>query len=436
MTPPNNPEIERRCLSTLLFDAADVRKAVAAGLTAGDFYLPRNSLIFQGICGCAADGPVDPVAVWRAVNGLAGEAVTLADVLGIGQAEGSSLWCAKLTQDVIALSRQRKTLVLLTEAQAEAAKPAADWLEIWERVHPFIGKMQEIGAVAPPRTTAVMLAEAAEQVKNPLAGACPGPFHSVDLKFGPVRAGDYVVLAARPSLGKTALGLEFAAAAAKVGKHAAIFSLEMRGPSLFIRLARQAARTVEQTHVLAALENLPRGLLHIHEADGGSTLAQIEARIRLLNSTYPLGIVIVDYLGLVELESGGNRYQSREREVATISRTLKNLAAALPCPLLLLHQINRQSEIHDRRPILSDLRESGAIEQDADVVWFLHEDKSATPAGVGGATSVKWIQAKSRNGVRNVFCSMNFDGPIFKFTHEIQNNNERTDIATTPETAY
>ena len=420
MIPPNNEDLERRCLSSLMFAADDVRRACAGGLTAKDFYLPIHGIIFSVLCALASEGREgDPAEVWRAVNGLAGEKIALAEILAIQQMEATSARATARAKDVLALSRQRTTMKLLYQAFDDVQKPAASWEEVWERVQPVMAKIGEVGAVKPLRTFATMLEEAKAQVRDPLAGACAGPFPSVDHKFGPLRAGEYVVLAARPSLGKTALALEFAGAVAKASQHAAVFSLEMRGPSLLIRLARQAARTAEQDLVLRALENLPRGFLHVHEADGGRTLAQIESQIRLLNSTYPLGIVIVDYLGLVEVASE-NRYQSRERDVATISRTFKNLAETLPCPLLLLHQINRESEKHDRRPMLSDLRESGAIEQDADVVWFLHENKTSKPAGTG-SSDIEWIQAKARNGIRNVFCSMSFNGPIFKFTHEIQN---------------
>ena len=411
--PPNNQEIERYCLSSLMQDAGDVRQAVASGLKASDFYLPINGLIFQAICACAVDGQIDAVAVWRAVNAGVNEKIDSGKILEISTIEPTSIRAGQFAQDVMALSRQRRVAALLSEAQLSIQKPAVDWAESWERLHPILAKVGEAGVIPTPRTTSTMINEAKEMIRNPLAGAMPGPWRSVDIDFGPIRAGDYVILAARPSVGKTALALAYAAKSAKDGKHAAIFSLEMRGPSLLVRLARMAARSVQPDLVLAALESLPRGLLHIFEADGERTLAQIEARIRLLNSTYPLGIVIVDYLGLVEAETG-SKYSTREREVAIISRTFKNLAATLPCPLLLLHQINRQSEIHDRRPMLSDLRESGAIEQDADVVWFLNEDKTSAVAGASSLT-VEWMQAKCRNGIRNVICKMNFCGPIFTF---------------------
>ena len=414
-SPPNNPELEQRCLSVLMLDPDGVRQCVAAGLTAGDFYLPLHGRLFQAICACAVDGQVDPVAVWRAVNGAEGERIEVSTILAIAALEPTTIRVKQFAGDVIALSRQRKTMALLAEAQEAVSKHTGSWAGAWEQVHPIIAKINDVGAVPAPRTTSSMIEEAAEMVRNPMAGAMAGPWRSVDIDFGPIRAGDYVILAARPSVGKTALALAFAAKAAKDGKHAAIFSLEMRGPSLLVRMARMAAKAVDSTKVLAALEGLPRSLLHIFEADGEKTLAQIEARVRLLNSTYPLGIVIVDYLGLVEAETG-NKWSNREREVAIISRTFKNLAASLPCPLLLLHQINRQSEIHDRRPMLSDLRESGAIEQDADVVWFLHEDKTSTVEG-SSSIVVDWMQAKCRNGVRNMACKMNFDGPRFTFEH-------------------
>ena len=173
-SPPNNPELEQRCLSVLMLDPDGVRQCVAAGLTAGDFYLPLHGRLFQAICACAVDGQVDPVAVWRAVNGAEGERIEVSTILAIAALEPTTIRVKQFAGDIIALSRQRKTMDLLAEAQETVSKHTGSWAEAWEQVHPIIAKINDVGVVPAPRTTSSMIEEAAEMVRNPMAGAMAG----------------------------------------------------------------------------------------------------------------------------------------------------------------------------------------------------------------------------------------------------------------------
>jgi replicative DNA helicase len=158
--------------------------------------------------------------------------------------------------------------------------------------------------------------------------------------------------------------------------------------------------------------------LHIYEAEDARTIAQIEATCRLLAASAGLGAVVVDYLQLVAPPADTKR-EIREQQVAAMSRRFKLLAGAIACPVFLLCQLNRESEKEDRRPRLSDLRESGAIEQDADRVWFLYRPKPApnqSPVGEDASEiDVALYQAKCRNGPGGIEAVLRFNRPTFNF---------------------
>jgi replicative DNA helicase len=235
-------------------------------------------------------------------------------------------------------------------------------------------------------------------------------FLDLDLQLTGFHPGELLVLAARPGLGKTALGLNIALhVGLKEEKAVGIFSLEMPADQLLMRLLAAAARVDMKKlrggrltpkdqekfqQVAGALFNAP---LYI---DDSGTLSPFElrAKARRLKQKDPrLGLLVVDYLQLMHQKG---RVESRQLEVAEISRSLKSLAKELDLPILALSQLNRK--IEDRKggkPMLSDLRESGAIEQDADVVMFIHQDDEPNGSSADRTTlPVELIIAKQRNG--------------------------------------
>lgn len=248
-----------------------------------------------------------------------------------------------------------------------------------------------------------LYAYVAQRVENPGVNGVPTGFDTLDkMTFG-LQPGELIVLAARPSLGKTAWALNVAVAAAREGRRVGIFSLEMRRRQLETRLLSILSK-VDCSSILggylgeaqleavgrasAAMQELP---IHIDDR-AGQDVSEIRSACRRMKSDGGLDLVIIDYVQLIAPSSDLKR-ESRNQQVTEISRRLKVLADEVSCPIILASQLSRAAETRtNKRPQLSDLRESGALEQDADAVIFLHRAHHRA----GGKTEC--IVDKQRNG--------------------------------------
>jgi replicative DNA helicase len=234
-------------------------------------------------------------------------------------------------------------------------------------------------------------------------------FTRFDEKTSGLHAGDLFILAARPSMGKTALALNIAHHVATHAKRTvAIFSLEMSKESLLTRMLCATARVDsqkfragylsadERRKLQAAASSLVEAPLYIDDT-AGVHLMDIHAKLRRLKAEQGLGLVIVDYL---QLMTGRGRFENRNQEISGISRGMKMLAKELNVPMIVLSQLNRAPEtrVGDHRPQLSDLRESGSIEQDADLVAFIFREEVYKPADESLHGKAELILAKQRNG--------------------------------------
>ena len=242
--------------------------------------------------------------------------------------------------------------------------------------------------------------------KGALTGLTTG-LTDIDHKLSGLQKSDLVLLAARPSMGKTALGINIATnAALKANAKVAIFSLEMSKEQLVQRIISSTAhvdlqkiisgRLVEDEWVQIINSMGPLSQLGMFIDDtAGISLMEMKAKCRRLKIEKGLDLVVIDYLQLMQMEG---KVESRQQEISSISRGLKALAKEMECPVIALSQLSRAPELRaDHRPILSDLRESGAIEQDADVVLFLYRDEyyneDSEQKNIG-----ELIIAKHRNG--------------------------------------
>ena len=237
----------------------------------------------------------------------------------------------------------------------------------------------------------------------------PTGFYDLDRMTAGLQGGDLVVLAARPSMGKTAFAINIAEhVALNEGLPVAVFSMEMGASQLAVRIVGSIGR-IDQSHLRTgrltdeewprlteAIERLRNVSLHIDETPG-LTPAELRANARrLARQCGKLGLIVVDYLQLMTGSSSGD--ENRATELGEISRGLKALAKELQCPVIALSQLNRSVEQRtDKRPMMSDLRESGAIEQDADIIMFIYRDdyynKDSREPGVA-----EIIIGKQRNG--------------------------------------
>ncbi|WP_237722319.1 replicative DNA helicase [Keratinibaculum paraultunense] len=217
-----------------------------------------------------------------------------------------------------------------------------------------------------------------------LTGLTTG-FIDIDSKLSGMQKSDLILLAARPSMGKTALGINIATnAAIKANASVAIFSLEMSKEQLAQRMISSISHVNLQNIISGRLKEeewlkIINGIAPLSQSNifiddtAGISLMEIKAKCRKLKIEKGLDLIVIDYLQLMQSEM---KHENRQQEISAISRGLKALAKEMDCPVLALSQLSRAPELRsDHRPILSDLRESGAIEQDADVVLFLYRDE-------------------------------------------------------------
>jgi replicative DNA helicase len=248
------------------------------------------------------------------------------------------------------------------------------------------------------------------QNKGGITGITTG-FKDIDRKTSGLQRSDLILIAARPSMGKTAFSLNIAQnAAIKEDISVAIFSLEMSKEQLVQRMLSaeshieiQKIRTGnlnedEWPRLAKAMGPLAQSKIFIDDTPGISVM-EIKGKCRRLKVDHGLDLILIDYL---QLMSGEGKSENRQQEISNISRALKGLAREMDCPVVALSQLSRAPEVRgDHRPILSDLRESGAIEQDADVVMFLYRDEYYNPdtekKNIGEV-----IIAKQRNGATGI----------------------------------
>ena len=244
------------------------------------------------------------------------------------------------------------------------------------------------------------------QQRDSAFAGIPTGFVDLDNLLSGLQKGNLLVIAARPGIGKSSFVTNIARNVALDGTPVAMFSLEMSRFEIGMRLLCGQARvgwdrvrtgrmaTNEWTRIVEAAEELHEAPLFIVDS-GNVTIVDIRAKARRLRSRpQGLGLIIVDYL---QLMSSHMRVENRQQEVAEISRSLKLLAKELDIPVIAVSQLNRNPETRaDKRPQLSDLRESGSIEQDSDIVMFIHRDDAATDVAAKGRADI--IVAKHRNG--------------------------------------
>ncbi|MBX9835634.1 MAG: replicative DNA helicase [Burkholderiaceae bacterium] len=395
--PPHSIEAESSVLGGLLLDN-NAWDRVGDLLSEGDFYRYEHRLIYAAISGYInASKPADVITVYEKLQSQ-------------GKAEeiGGLLYLNSLAQYVPSASnirryaeivRERGILRKLVTASDEIAtnafntqgRPVDKILDEAEQKIFNIGEegsRMKQGFQAMDTLVVDLLDRVQEMADNPndITGV-PTGFIDLDRMTSGLQAGDMVVLAARPSMGKTALAVNIAEhVALHEGLPVAIFSMEMGAAQLAVRVVGSIAR-IDQGHLRTgklsddewprlteAIEKLRNVSLHIDETPS-LTPTELRANARrLARQCGKLGLIVVDYLQLMS-GSAGSQGENRATELGEISRGLKMLAKELQCPVIALSQLNRSVETRtDKRPMMSDLRESGAIEQDADIIMFIYRD--------------------------------------------------------------
>jgi len=420
-SPPHSAEAEEFLLGCCLLDGADtIARCLEARLPPEAFYSPPNRIIYEKICELYQKSPPVDVAV------LAEELKTARQL----DAAGGYPYLAQLSGRIPTTAQAQyfidkvRELHLLRELIKVSTLTVENCLSFQGGIEEFIdGVEQNIFRVTQSRITdaAKAMREPTQEAmrvigkmmmkKGDLTGVSSG-FKDLDNLTWGFQRQEMIVVAARPAMGKTSLALNFAESAAlpKRGDPVPtlIFSLEMSAAQLALRMLCSRARVNlkllregllarngdDNTRLVAVADEFSKAPIYIDDSSHLSIM-ELRAKARRVYARRKLGLVIVDYLQLL---SPTDSMAPREQQVAEASRGLKALAKELDVPVIVLSQLNRSSEKENRAPRLADLRESGSIEQDADVVLMLARPKDADEKYQVAADSAELIVAKQRNG--------------------------------------
>ena len=430
--PPQSLEAERSVLASLMLNGQSIEKAMEI-LNCDDFYTLVHQKIFDAMIVLykrnepidlitltnymEKDGTLDSVGGFLYLSELISEVPTAVNIeyhSKIVKEKSVYRNLIRAATDIIDMCQSRNYALdeLLDRAEQQIFAVTE------KRVKPSFMKLKDV------------LKETIKQVeglyhKKELITGTPTGYIDLDVDTAGFQPGDLIILGARPSMGKTAFCLNIAQhVGINIKKPVAIFSLEMSKEQVAMRMlcseAEVDANRVRSGHfskedwirIIGAAARLSAAEIYIDDSD--NTVLEVRSKSRRLKGEHGLGLIVIDYLQLMG-GTKGRGMDNREREIAEISRALKALAKELSVPVMALSQLNRGVESRtDKHPTLSDLRESGAIEQDADVILFLYRDEYYNPESPHKGVAELHI-AKQRNGPAGITKKLTFIHRYAKF---------------------
>ena len=413
-TPPHSKSAEQSVIGSMILDPETVI-TVAEILEAEDFYDKRYGLIFSAITGLEKEGkPIDIITIENRIKEMNQPLGAIEmNVLGeLVMAVSTSVNVAHHAEIVYKNSLLRKLIKVAEKISLNCYAGESnleDILQLTEKeIFDLLQKRQVSDATDIKQViiSVIESIEAASKSGGTVTGI-PTGFHDLDYKMAGLQNSDLILIAARPSMGKTAFALNIAEyVTVKKNVTTAIFSLEMSKEQLAKRILAMNSRVDSQKLRTGDLSDREWGDIVdsariigetnlVIDDTPGISITELRSKCRKLKLEKNLGLVMIDY---IQLMTGSKQTESRQQEISEISRSLKALAREINAPIIALSQLSRRVEQRDdKRPMLSDLRESGAIEQDADVVMFIYRDEyynkdTETP----GITEI--IIGKQRNG--------------------------------------
>ena len=420
--PPHSVEAEQSVIGGLLLENEALDK-VADILTAQDFYRHDHKAIFQHIAKLIEHNkPADIVTVAESLENNA-ELSGVGGIAYLGALAQSTPTAANIRRyaEIVRERAVMRQLVVVGSGIAESAYApnGRDAQQLLDEAEAKIFQIAEGGNRSSEGFVdiKVLLPKVADRIDylysrdNPSAvTGIPTGFNDLDSMTSGLQGGDLIIVAGRPSMGKTAFSLNIAENVALDTKlPVAVFSMEMGSTQLAMRMIGSVGRLDQHRMRNGNLEDedwerLTTALGRLNEApifiDEGSALSSFDVRARarrLHRQCGKLGLIVIDYLQLMSAPAG-RQGENRATEISEISRSLKALAKELDCPVVALSQLNRSVESRpDKRPLMSDLRESGAIEQDADVILFIYRDEVYNPDSLDKGMA-EIIIGKQRNG--------------------------------------
>ncbi len=411
--PPHSLEAEESLLGAMLLSRDAIAVAVER-CSASDFYKPSHAQVFQAVTTLYAQGePADAVTVAEELRRAgtleeAGGSAALVALQANTPAISSAARYARIVEEHALLRRLIGVSQEIAEIGFSLPEDVTDALDRAESMVFEVAQRRAADTIAPLQELLSRSLDRLEELygRSESITGVPTGFTDLDEHLAGLQPSNLVVVGARPSMGKTAFALGLAAHAAIQGVPVLFFSLEMSHLEIAQRVLCAEARVDASrmrngrlfegdwskiSHAIGRIGNAP---LHIDD-NPNVTVMDIRAKARRMKSRDGLGLVVVDYL---QLMTGRSSAENRQVEISEISRGLKILARELEIPVVALSQLSRSLESRaDKRPMLADLRESGAIEQDADVVMFIYRDEVYNPeTSDRGAAEI--LVAKHRNG--------------------------------------
>lgn len=395
--PPQAVEAEAAVLGAILLDPEALPRVLHL-LKPEHFYIPAHRRIYEAMLNLfERKEPYDIITVTAELRRMK-QLETIGDQPFLSSLLDTVLTaahCEEHARLVLKKAIQRQLIQTATEIVQAAYHEESDAEELLEQAESKIFQLRQAGERKQFTLVSDMLMEEMERIeqarqdKRLVTGIETG-FRDLDLLTSGFQPGDFIIIAGRPGMGKTALALNIAVnAAVRISQPVpvAIFSLEMSTESLIQRLICSEARVSQQKlrrgmlnqeeyqQIVHAIGTLSEAKVYIDDSPGLNAL-EIRARARRLKGDHPdLGMVIIDYLQMMEIHGDRRRERNRQQEISEISRALKAMAKELNVPVVALSQLSRAPETRqDKRPQLADLRESGALEQDADVVLLLYRE--------------------------------------------------------------
>ena len=418
--PPHSIEAEQSVLGGLLLDNAAWDK-IADMVSADDFYRFDHRLIFQHIVKLInASRPADVITVFDSLTSAAKaeDAGGITYLNALAQNTPSAANIRRYAEIVRDRGVLRKLITVSDEITSAAFNPQGKEVkQMLDEAESKIFSIAEEGARGSQGFQEIqpLLTQVVERIdelynrdnQNDITGV-PTGFVDLDRMTSGLQPGDLIIVAGRPSMGKTAFSVNIGeTVAVESGLPVAIFSMEMGGTQLVMRLLGSVGRLDQHRlktgrlndddwpRLTHAIQKMNDAQIYIDETPALNSI-ELRARSRRLARTCgKLGLIIVDYLQLMSANSPG---ENRATEISEISRNLKGLAKELNCPVIALSQLNRSLEQRpNKRPVMSDLRESGAIEQDADLILFIYRDEVYNPDSPDKGMA-EIIIGKQRNG--------------------------------------
>lgn len=426
MLPPHSVEAEQSVIGAILLDGNALDR-IEGLITEADFYRQDHRFIFSAARTLSNAGkPIDVITVSEALEG-SGRLSRVGGLVYLGEVAQNTPSAANINryaEIVRERAQQRRLLALAADIQASCMAAGADVAQIIDQADSAMAQLIDTGTDEPTLLYDGMF-DAIQDIDDRSTGRRPSGLLTGIVDFdaitGGLEPGQLVIVAARPSVGKTAFALNVADHVVAHGKSAAFFSLEMTRREIIQRLLSLRTGVSVSDMRTGRLDEHQWGLISASQGKANGQrlslmdrssigVGYVRAAARKIKRQHGLDMIVVDYLGLMRGEG-----QNRTQEIGSISRGLKGLAKELGVPIVALAQLNRATDTRqDKRPMLSDLRDSGEIEQDADIVIMLHREEQHNQAPEWRGLA-ELIVRKNRNGpLGDLLLSM--DGPTMQFS--------------------